>query len=203
MGSVGEHVDGANGFDVVVLLKHDHFAGEVFEVTGDVDDAGGLCGKNVGKRFVVHAGSGRIEDNDVSPNLHPIKALRLTRLQEMLKTCALPQDCKTWIDKISTETVTRPPYATIVNTISQLQAAARNEPVQYGELRNELKHCTPPVDYQDLDELKDICKRMAGLAPNEITATEQTVELDQSAHNVIAAIESATKEHLASSHPVA
>ena len=36
---------------------------------------------------------------------------------------------------------------------------------------------------------------MAQMAPGAISATERTVELDQSPENVIAAIESATKDY--------
>jgi hypothetical protein len=127
-------------------------------------------------------------------------ALTLQRIQEMLKTCSLPQDCKKWVDAVMAEKPVRHDFATIVKTIARLQAGDRHEPVEYGELRAELRHGTPCIDYNDLDELRDVCKRMAGLAPDEVDATDRTVELNQSVPNILKKIESATKAHLADSH---
>jgi hypothetical protein len=45
--------------------------------------------------------------------------------------------------------------------------------------------------------LADLCKAMSQMAPGAIMANDRTVELDQSPENVLATIESATKEHLA------
>jgi hypothetical protein len=129
--------------------------------------------------------------------LRPVKRLGLTKIREMLQTCSLPEDCKKWIDEIEKLRVTKPPYERIIGAIHQLQSDSRNEPVTYGELRNELKHANPPIHYADLDELVELCRGMSQMAPGEITATNQTVELDQSPTNVLAAIESATKAHLA------
>lgn len=129
--------------------------------------------------------------------LRPVKRLVLTKIREMLQTCSLPEDCKKWIDDIEKMKVTKPPYERIIGAINQLQTDSRNEPVAYGELRNELKHSDPPIRYADLDELVELCKAMSQMAPGEITATNQTVELDQSPKNVLDAIESATKAHLA------
>jgi hypothetical protein len=42
----------------------------------------------------------------------------------------------------------------------------------------------------------ELCKAMSAMASYEITATNLTVELNQSPENVLAAIESATKAHL-------
>ena len=50
------------------------------------------------------------------------------------------------------------------------------------------------------DELIELCKAMAAMASYEISATDRTVELNQSPANVLAAIESATKAHLAEKH---
>jgi hypothetical protein len=127
----------------------------------------------------------------------PVKAITLLRIREMLQTCHLPQDCKAWIDKVIAEKSPRHNYAAIIETIVRLQASTRHEPVEYGELRAELRHLGPPIDYADLEELREVCKRMAGLAPMEVVATDRTVELNQSARNVLAKIDSATKAHLA------
>jgi hypothetical protein len=132
--------------------------------------------------------------------LRPVKRIGLARLREMLEECSLPEQCKEWIDKVEAETVAKPPYSNIIDAIHQLQTESRNEPVGYGELRNELKHATPPILYASLEELTDLCKAMSQMAPGAIMAGDGTVELDQSPANVLAAIESATREHHAD-HP--
>jgi hypothetical protein len=70
--------------------------------------------------------------------------------------------------------------------------------VEYGALRVSLGKETPPYKVSTNEELIELCKAMAAMASYEITATERTVELNQSPANVLAAIESATKEYLAS-----
>jgi hypothetical protein len=127
----------------------------------------------------------------------PVKAINLHRIREMLQTCSLPQECKKWVDAIIAEKPLRHDFATILKTVSRLQAGPRHEPVEYGELRAELRHGTPRIDYSDLEELREVCKRMTGLAPNEVDTTERTVELNQSVANILAKIESATRAHLA------
>ncbi len=129
--------------------------------------------------------------------LRPVKRLGLARLREMFQECSLPQQCKAWVDKIENESIVQPPYARIINAIHDLQTESRNEPVGYGELRNELKHAKPPITYASVEELAELCRGMAQMAPGSIMADDLTVELDQSPANVIAAIVSATKEHLA------
>jgi len=155
------------------------------------------------RRLTAAAGEPRtvtlihIEDLANLVQHRPVKALTLQRIQEMLRTCSLPQDCNSWVNAVISEKPVRHDFATIVKTIARLQAGPRHEPVEYGELRAELRHGTPRIDYDDLDELREVCKRMAGLAPDEVDATDRTVELNQSVPNILAKIESATKAHLA------
>jgi hypothetical protein len=136
-----------------------------------------------------------VEDLARLVQLRPIKRIGLARLREMLQQCSLPEQCKDWVDRVEKETVEKPPYDKIINAIHQLQIDSRNEPVGYGELRNELKHATPPILYASLEDLTELCKGMSQMAPGAIMADDRTVELDQSPSNVLAAIESATKYH--------
>ena len=71
--------------------------------------------------------------------------------------------------------------------------------VEYGALRVSLGKETQPYKVNTNDELIELCKAMAAMASYEITATDRTVELNQSPANVLAAIESATKAHLGES----
>lgn len=125
--------------------------------------------------------------------LRPLKQLRLGKLRELFE-CQLPQQSAAWVDAIEKERVKRPPYAKIVNTIEQLQKKRRLERVKYAALAVELSHLNPAIKYETDDELRDVCRAMAQMAPNTMFADADAVELDQSAANVIDAINAATKQ---------
>jgi hypothetical protein len=131
--------------------------------------------------------------------LRPVKRLGLARIRELLQTCSLPEQCKSWVNEVEHETVVKPPYRKIVNAIHALQQEYDKAAVEYGALRVALGKETPPYKVGTNDELIDLCKAMAAMASYEITATDRTVELNQSPANVLAAIESATKAHLGES----
>jgi len=128
--------------------------------------------------------------------LRPVKRLGLDRLRELFRTCHLPEECRAWIDRREAENVELPPYELIIKTIHELQQEFEKAAVNYGALRVKLSVAKPPYKVDTDDVLKDICKSMSSMASFEISATETTVELNQSPANVIAALESATKEHL-------
>jgi len=62
-------------------------------------------------------------------------------------------------------------------------------------LRVELSHRTPPIEYETDEALVDLCKAMAQMAPGSMFAGPDMVELDQSSHNVLAAIEAAIRDY--------
>jgi hypothetical protein len=125
--------------------------------------------------------------------LRPRKQLGLRELRGLF-ACRLPEECTAWVDGIARKKVKKPPYAKIVSTIEQLAKKRALAQVKYSALANELSHLTPPINYNTDDELRDICKAMAQMAPGAIFASHDAVELDTSAANVIAAIDAATKE---------
>jgi len=127
--------------------------------------------------------------------LRPVKRLGLARIREILETCSMPEQCKDWVDKIEKEDVEKPPYKKIINTIHSLQQEYEMAAVEYGALRVALGKEMPPYKVSTNDELIELCKAMAAMARYEISATDRTVELNQSPENVLAAIESATKAH--------
>ncbi len=138
-----------------------------------------------------------VEDLARLVQLRPVKRLGLAKIREMLQTCSLPEQCKEWVDKVEKQTVAKPPYAKIINAIHALQQEYELASVEYGALRVALGKETPPYKVANNDELIELCKAMAAMASYEISATDRTVELNQSPANVLAAIESATKAHLA------
>lgn len=132
--------------------------------------------------------------------LRPVKRLGLARIRDLFQTCSLPEQCKEWVDKVEKESVAKPPYEKIINAIHALQQEYDKAAVEYGALRVALGKETPPYKVSTNDELVELCKAMAAMASYEITASDRTVELNQSPANVLAAIESATKTQLAEKH---
>lgn len=129
--------------------------------------------------------------------LAPIKGLGLSKLRSLFQSCRLPEECKTWVDKIEATKPKKQPYKKVIDTIYQLQKKYKRAAVGYDALRVALGARTPPIDYDTNEGLVDLCKAMMEMAKRYITATSSTVELDQSPENVLAAIESATKPEIA------
>lgn len=127
--------------------------------------------------------------------LRPIKRVGLDKLREMLWQCSLPEECKAWIDALEKQTVAKPPYGKIISAIHALQQEYAMAAVEYSGLRVRLGSETPPYKVSTNDELIELCKAMAAMASYEITATDRAVELNTSPANVLAAIESATKDY--------
>ena len=126
--------------------------------------------------------------------LRPTKQVGLRKIREMLVACSLPEDTAKWIDSVRKSTVKKPPYKQIVKTIQALQSKRSQAVVKYAALANELSHLTPPIQYETDEVLMEICRSLAQLSGGGMYAGSDAVELDQSADNVIAAIESALKE---------
>ncbi len=127
--------------------------------------------------------------------LRPIKQLGLKELRHLFGKCRLPEESAEWIEAIRLRKVKKAPYKKIVTTIESLQRKFKKMSVDYGALRVELSHLSPPIEYDTDDPLIELCKGMAQMAPGAIFATNQAVELDQSAANVLAEIEGATRDY--------
>jgi hypothetical protein len=179
---------------IVVAPAFDHTAGKdgalAKEIKADRDSTAAS-----GKPRTITAI--HVDDLARLVQLRPVKRLGLERIRGLLQTCSLPEQCKEWIDKLAKESVVKPPYEKIINAIHALQQEYDMAAVEYGALRVALGKETPPYKVSTNDELMELCKAMAAMASYEITATDRTVELNQSPANVLAAIESATKDYLA------
>ena len=127
--------------------------------------------------------------------LRPVKQVGLRKLRELFKECSLPDQSYNWVESIHKSSVANPPYRKIVETIAQLQKKFQKASVSYSALRVELSHLNPPIEYQTDDELRELCRAMTQMAPGAIYTTPEKVELDQSAENVIAAIEAALQNY--------
>ena len=127
--------------------------------------------------------------------LRPVKQIGLQKLRELFQKCSLPDESAAWIESIRQTAVEKPPYRKIVETIEALQKKYRKSSVNYSALRVELSHMTPPVEYETDEYLFELCRGMAQMAPGAMFASASTVELDQSAENVVAAIEAAMQAY--------
>ena len=127
--------------------------------------------------------------------LRPVKQIGLQKLRQLFQACSLPDESAAWVESIRQTAVERPPYRTIVETIEALQRKFRRTVVDYSALRVELSHMTPPIDYETDEDLFELCRGMAQMAPGAMFASTSTVELDQSAENVVSAIEAAMQDY--------
>ena len=127
--------------------------------------------------------------------LRPVKQIGLQKLRELFQKCSLPEESAAWVESIRQTAVEKPPYRKIVETIEALQKKYKQASVNYSALRVELSHMTPPVDYEADENLFELCRGMAQMAPGAMFASTSTVELDQSAENVVAAIEAAMQDY--------
>lgn len=137
----------------------------------------------------------RIDDLARLVRLRPVKRVGLKKIRDLFVTCSLPEQSSSWVESIREASVTKPPYREIVTTIEKLQKEYRKEAVRYSALRVELSHLTPAIKYETNDEIAALCKAMAQMAATAMFASGEKVELDQSAENVIAAIEAALRDY--------
>jgi hypothetical protein len=136
-----------------------------------------------------------IDDLAKLVRLRPVKQLGLWKLRELFETCSLPQESAAWVEALRQTKVKKPPYVQIITTIERLQKKREKQAVKYAALVNELSHLTPPIEYETDEALIEVCKAMAQMAAGFMDAGSETVELDQSAANVIAAIDATTRDY--------
>jgi hypothetical protein len=135
-----------------------------------------------------------IDDLAEIVRLRPIKQIGLQKLRELFQS-ALPEDSHAWMETVRRMRVKKPPYRRIVEAIAVQQKTFKKSAVKYAGLRVALSHLTPPIHFETDNELADLCKAMAQLSERTMHATPDTVELDQSTSNVMAAIDAATTEY--------
>ena len=127
--------------------------------------------------------------------LRPVKQVGLRKLRKLFKKCRLPEQSANWVESIRKSSVEKPPYRKIVETVEGLQKKFKMASVSYSALRVELSHLNPPIEYQTDDALGELCRAMTQMAPGALFAGPEKIELDQSAENVVAAIEAAIQDY--------
>jgi hypothetical protein len=193
--TIARHRDDSNcDHAIVVAPAFDHSPGKESALAKEFkDDRANSAAKGTPRTITaIH-----VDDLARLVQLRPVKRLGLAKLRELFQTCALPEESKAWVDSIEKLSVSKPPYEKIINAIHAQQQEFGQAAVEYAALRVALSRETPPFKVSTNEELAELCKAMAAMAGHEISATDQTVELNQSPANVLAAIEAATKEHAA------
>ncbi|MCH7915644.1 MAG: hypothetical protein IH856_21855 [Deltaproteobacteria bacterium] len=131
--------------------------------------------------------------------LAPLKHLGPSRLRELFLKCISPQDVSEWINNILKEKTEKRPYKEILKVIWGEQQATPNARVEYGVLRVKLRDGSPSIK-KDNNELKELCRVMANLAPAYVTALENTVELDVNPSKILEAINVAMDQYPTDDH---
>lgn len=127
--------------------------------------------------------------------IRPIKRIGLLKIRELLDECSLPEESARWVEECVSDNVETPPYQEIIETIEALQKKFPKEPVTYSALRVQLTTLSDPIEFETNEELMELCRGMAQMAPEAMFAQKESVELDQSAENVVAAIDSAMLDY--------
>jgi hypothetical protein len=135
-----------------------------------------------------------IDDLAELVRLRPLRQIGLAKLRGLFQ-CALPEDCRGWIASVRDTQFKRPPHKKIVQTIEAQQKKWKKDAVKYSGLREALSNLSPQIKYETEKDLIDICIALAQISERTMYANPETVELDQSAANVIAAIEASMREY--------
>jgi hypothetical protein len=114
--------------------------------------------------------------------LRALLHIRLDRIQEFFTTCVSQKESADWIEKLSKEKHTKPPYKEILEVIWKLQKEVSGEAVEFAAVTTALRfqkqiNLTKP-------ELINLCKAMEQMA-REVVVRENTVELNQRPDKII------------------
>ncbi len=198
----------AKGVGIATVIQHrdkhecEHAVviGPAFQTSSGNDSA---LGKHIQDDRQKSAATGKprtitlitVDDLAKLVRLRPVKQIGLQKLRGLFQQCSLPDESARWVEEIRETVVEKPPYSKIVGAIETLQKKYKKASVSYSSLRVQLSHMNPAVEYETDEELSDLCKGMAQMASVAMFASANTVELDQSADNVVTAIEAAMQDY--------
>jgi hypothetical protein len=136
----------------------------------------------------------RINDLAKLVRLVPLKRVGLGRLRDMLEHCVSPEESKAWIDKMAGEKVPKGHYKDILETIWEQQEERPDEAVEYSGLAVALQKGPKHLKFSK-SELSQICGAISRMAPQMISARNNSVELSQRPDRVLALIGSVIGEY--------
>jgi hypothetical protein len=135
----------------------------------------------------------RVRDMAKLVRLVPAKRVGLDRIRDLFRSCIAPEASAGWIDALAKEAVAHQPYRQILDVIAAEQKAMRDETVKYSNVQTRLRLEKEIV--LQLNELMDLCRALARMAPEYISARQHTVELSTRPDKIIAAIQSTIREY--------
>jgi hypothetical protein len=123
----------------------------------------------------------------------PLKRINLSRLRQFFLQCITPEESKAWIDNLATEKRDRSKFKELLETIADEQKEQPGAAVEYAAVVVALRK---GHDIRlEKDEVKDLCRALARLAPEYVTALEHSVELNQRPDKVLDAVGAAIKDY--------
>ena len=135
----------------------------------------------------------RINDLARLVRLQPLKRLNHNRLRELFTTCASPDEAKAWIDKVADEKRSGLNFKEVLEAISEQQDDQPGAAVEYAALVASLR-LGSKIKIEKA-EVIDICRALARLAPEYVTALDNSVELNQRPDKVLDAIRAAIRDY--------
>lgn len=130
----------------------------------------------------------RIVDLARLVRLVPVKQIGLDKLRDMFSSCITPEETKDWIDKLAAEEPKKAPYRQILEAIAAEQKDVTDRAISYDLVEGRLRH-TKDIKLAR-QELADICKALARMAPGFVSARGNTVEISTSPVKILDAISS-------------
>jgi len=123
----------------------------------------------------------------------PLKRVSLSKLREFFQQCLTPEESKEWIDKVAAEMRGRPKFKELLETIAEEQQEQPGAAVEYAAIVAGLRRGrTIKMEKQ---EVIDLCRALARLAPEYVTALDNSVELNQRPDIVLHAIGAAIRAY--------
>jgi hypothetical protein len=188
------------GVSTVARHREDYKADFAVVVGPDFPTSAGdtaALAKDIKQDRSTHPGKGitliRIEDMARLIRLAPVKRIGPLRLRELFSRCSLPDEAKTWIDKIASEKMQRPPYRDVLEVIAGEQKGAPDHQVEYASVFTVLRR-EKNVRLSKAD-VADLCRALSKMAPEYVFARQNTVELTQRPDKILETIRAVIAEY--------
>jgi hypothetical protein len=135
----------------------------------------------------------RIVDLAKLVRIVPLKRVNLSRLRDFFQRCITPDESRAWIEKIASEKKERAKFKELLETIAEEQQEEPGAAVEYAAIVTSLRKGRNLR--MDKEEVRDLCRALARLAPEYVTILENSVELNQRPDKVLEAIGAAIKDY--------
>jgi hypothetical protein len=135
----------------------------------------------------------RINDFARLVRLQPLKRLNHNRLREFFQKCVTPEESKAWIDNVANEKREGAKFKELLETIAEEQEAQPGAAVEYAAIVGGLRRGRSIK--MEKSEVIDLCRALARLAPEYVTALDSSVELNQRPDKVLEAMGAAIRAY--------